>query len=68
MCGGASKARRNVKGRNNSMALNGYERLMKKKLTLPADHPDREEFPKTDQTFKSYLKILGRFMDAMPMR
>jgi hypothetical protein len=46
--------------------LRAYNRLMKRKLVLKPDHPQLAEFLKTDQTFESYLNLLGKFMDQMP--
>lgn len=46
--------------------LRAYNRLMKRKLVLKPDHPQLAEFLKTDQTFESYLNLLGKFMDRMP--
>jgi hypothetical protein len=39
---------------------------MKRKLVLKPDHPQLAEFLKTDQTFESYLGLLGKFMDRIP--
>jgi hypothetical protein len=38
----------------------------RKRITLPPDHPLREEFLKTDQTVDAYLTLACDFLQRMP--